>query len=269
MLVMASKTIQQGSVNAIRPTAPAMPREHGAWGILLVPFFTAIGVAGVVDAKVCLLLGSILAFYLARTSWLKQNHRWTTLLLVTSALLTAPLLAIWQLWWLPSFGLAALPLAVRKTQHGLAMQLTSIAGLTLTAPSAWYVATGHLDRHALVLWLLNALYFVGGVFQVKMHIAAAINRATLDTAAERLRCGARNLTYHLVALALVGLLVAAAWIPAATLAAFGLALGRALYATLTLSPQLRIKRLGWSEVVYSLLFMLILIATLQPGLSSP
>jgi hypothetical protein len=269
MLVMATTPIPQAAAGATRPAAPAMPREHGAWGILLIPFFTAIGVARVVDAKVLLLLGSILAFYLARTSWLKNDHRWTMLLLAGSALLAAPLLAVWQLWWLPVFGLAAMPLAARKTQHGLAMQLTSIAGLTLTAPAAWYVATGRLDATAAILWLLNALYFVGGVFQVKMHIAAAINRAPLQTFSDRIRRGALNLAYHLAALMLVSALVVAGQVPAATLAAFVLALGRALAATLTLTPQLRIKRLGWSEVVYSLLFMLILIFTMQPGHFSP
>ena len=46
-----------------------MPREHGAWGILLILFATAVGVTGVFDLKVGLLLASVLCFYIARTAY--------------------------------------------------------------------------------------------------------------------------------------------------------------------------------------------------------
>ena len=53
-----------------------LPREHGAWGILLIPFATAAAIAGVFNAPVALLLASVLSFYLARTSFLKGDYRW-------------------------------------------------------------------------------------------------------------------------------------------------------------------------------------------------
>jgi hypothetical protein len=252
-----------GNDKPARPAAPAMPREHGAWGILLVPFISAVAVAGVFNLPVVLLLGSILSFYIARTSWLKSDMRWTIRLLAVSGLLAVPLLAVWRLWWLPVFAVVALPLAARKTGHGLAMQLASIAGLTLTAPAAWYAATGHLDGRAAMLWVLNALYFVGGVFHVKMHLAAAINRVPLDAMRDRWRTGSRNLVYHVGAMAVVAGLSACGWVPAAVLAGFGLALGRAMVATMMLSPKLRIKRLGWSEVVFSLVFMVLVVVALR------
>ena len=100
-----------------------MPREHGAWGILLIPFATAVGVAGIWNLPVALLLVSILCFYVARTSWLKQNYRWTVALLAGSAAFAVPLLIIWKLWWLAAFGVVAVPLAFRKTERGVVMQL--------------------------------------------------------------------------------------------------------------------------------------------------
>jgi hypothetical protein len=164
---------------------PPLPREHGAWGILLIPFATAVSVAGVFDLKVALLLASVLCFYIARTAFLKQNFPWTIRLLAGSAGCALPLLLVWELWWLAAFGAVAAALAFRKTERSIAMQLLAIAGLTMTAPAAWYVATGKLDYR---LWLLNVLYFAGGVFYVKMHIAAAMARR-----ADKLRQGAATM----------------------------------------------------------------------------
>lgn len=136
-----------------------MPREHGAWGILLIPFFTAVGIAGTWNLQLALLLVSMICFYVARTSFLKRETTWTLVLLAGSVVCLAPLLVVWRLWWLTALGAAAAPLAFRKTGRSVATQLIAVAGLTMTAPAAWYAATGNLDRHAWLLWGLNFLYF--------------------------------------------------------------------------------------------------------------
>lgn len=228
---------------AERPVAaarPPMPREHGAWGILLVPFATAVGVAGVWNLPVALLLVSILCFYVARASWLKKNYRWTAALLAGSAACVLPLLLVWKLWWLAAFGAVAAPLAFRKTERSVGMQLLAVAGLTLTAPAAWYAATGTLDYR---LWLLNALYFGGGIFYVKMHIATAMARKP-----------AGRLPVILYYGALAGIL---AWWPVGL--AFAPVIARAFVGAARVSPVLRIKRLGWTEVAYSIVFAVVLI----------
>lgn len=242
-----------------RPLAaskPPLPREHGAWGILLIPFATAVGVAGVFDLKVALLLGSILSFYMARTSFLKRDFQWTFVLLAVSAGCTAPLLLVWKLWWLAAFGGVAGLLAFRKTERSVAMQLLAVCGLTLTAPAAWYVATGQLNQRAWWLWLLNVLYFAGGVFYVKMHVAAAIRRQRFETVTKRMRFGASTLIYY-GALARVGV---ALW-PVGL--AYAPVVVRAVIGVMRLSPILRIKRLGWTEVAYSIAFAVALIVTLR------
>jgi YwiC-like protein len=49
-----------------------MPREHGAWGILLIPFVTAVGIAGTWNVQTALSLVSVMYLYVAGTSFLKQ-----------------------------------------------------------------------------------------------------------------------------------------------------------------------------------------------------
>lgn len=209
-----------------------------------MPFATAVGVAGVWNLPVALLLVSVLCFYIARTSYLKRNYRWMAILLAGSVGATVPLVFVWELWWLPVFGLAAAPLALQPNDRRMIRQLLAVAALTLTAPAAWYTATGELDYR---LWLLNVLYFAGGVFYVKMHVGAAIQRGST-----KLRLGAPTMIYY-------GALtvVAALWQPVGL--AFIPAIARAFVGVVRLTPMLRIKRLGWTEVAHSVVFALLVV----------
>jgi hypothetical protein len=229
---------------------PAVPREHGAWGILLVPFATAAGVAGVFDVKLALLLASVLLFMFARASFLAKRWGWAALLAGASAAGAAPLVIIWKLWWLATFGAMGAAVAVRPTRRESLAQLAAVGGMTLTAPAAWYTATGALDATAWWLWCWNALYFVGGWLYVRMRIAPVALRKQRRGPVIGFFCG---LLLFVLALAWAnvfsyGLLLA--FTPAVTRAAFGV--GR-------LAEPLRIKRLGWSEVALSALFGALLV----------
>ena len=200
------------------------------------------------DAPVALLLVNVFCFYLARTSFLKGDYWWMAGLLAVSLVAAVPVMFVWHRWWFVAFGVGVAPVALRRISRGLAMQLTAVAGLTLTAPVAWYVATGSLGWPAWRLWLLNTLYFAGRVLYVKMHIVAAKHRS-----ASRLRLGAPTLAYHCV---LAG--VAAFWWP------FGLAfvsdMIHAFVGVARLTPVLRIKPLAWTEVAASMVFGMSLVA---------
>lgn len=211
----------------------------------MVPFATAVGVARDWNLPAALLLVSVLCFYVARTSWLKRQWKWMALFLAGSVLAAAPLLRWWKLWWLPVFAMVAGILASRPTGRTVAEQLAGMAGLTLTAPAAWYVLTGRLDATAWRLWLLNVTYFAGGVFYVRMH---------LDAAKKLPGCRTGNLVYHgalAVLLLALGFWGVIAW--PMTLA-FAPLVVRAFVGAARLSPVLRIKRLGWTEVAHSILF---------------
>ena len=225
-----------------------LPREHGAWGILLIPFATAAGIAGVFNVAVALLLASVLCFYLARTPFLKGDYWWMIGLLAGSLVAALTVVFVWHRWWLVAFGAGVAPVALRRNSRGFAMQLTAVAGLTLTAPVAWYGATGSLGWPAWRLWLLNTLYFAGRVLYVKMHIVATRHRN-----ASRLRLGAPTLAYHGV---LAG--VAAFWWPFGL--AFVLDVIHAFVGVTRLTPVLRIKPLAWIEVAASVVFGMSLVA---------
>jgi len=233
---------------------PSVPREHGAWGMLLVPFGTALGVAGAFDLKTALLLASTLFFYVARASWLKQQWSWTALLLAASLAAALPLFVVWKLWWLVAFSGVAAVLAAQPTRRHLLMQLTATVGLVLTAPAAWYTATGRLDATAFWLWLWNGLYFVGGLLYVRMRLAPVTARCGLRWLVLGFFAGLSLFVLALVMANVFSYHLLLAFAPAVTRAAAGV--GR-------LAWPLRIKVLGWSEVAFSVLFGVLLVAALR------
>jgi hypothetical protein len=167
------------------------------------------------------------------------------------------------MWWLVALGAAATPLAFRKTERGVAVQLVAVAGLTLTAPAAWYAVTGRLDTKGFWLWILNALYFGGGVFYVKMHVTAALHRKAFENLAERVRIGTSTLLYYGGAMACLWFMTMWKAIPAAAMLAYVPVALRAVAGVARLTPTLRIRRLGWTEVAYSIVFAASLVVLLR------
>ena len=188
-----------------------VPREHGAWGLLLVPLFTGLVAGFSPEHRVgSLTLFTAAAFSLfalrtpvesllgigaipARTS----EERCTALVGSTCfALLAAACLAV--LMWrgqrsaLLIFGGASacafLGQAVlrRLGRHTrMISQVVAAIGLTCTAPAAYYVGTGRLDTRAFVLWIANWIFAGNQIHFVQLRIHAA--RAT--TFAERFARG--------------------------------------------------------------------------------
>ena len=179
-----------------------IPREHGAWGLLLVPLFTGIA-AGAASAHqvlpLMLFTVAALALFWLRTpvesligagamrAQTAAERRIALLASLALAALSAACLAalLWnrsnpELLYLG--GAAALALVAqmllkrisRKTR--MAAQIAGAIGLTCTAPAAYYVATGRLDARGFALWAANWNFAANQIHFVQLRIHAA--RAT-------------------------------------------------------------------------------------------
>src|SRR5262245_37101437 len=166
-----------------------LPKEHGAWAMLYVPFALGVAVAGWFSWPVLLLFGATTAMFISRESllvWRRARNRGReakeagmllAIYLAIAALCGTPLILVWRLHWLIPLGLfgAALLLvnaeqATRLDERSIAGELLAICGLTLTAPASYYVARGMWDKIAIWLWLLSVLYFASSVFYIKLRI---------------------------------------------------------------------------------------------------
>jgi hypothetical protein len=263
-------------------SASILPKEHGTWAMLLVPWATGAGVARQLGAAEIVLLAALLSAFMAHTQLANHERlrlarrpdpaalgRARRLALGFAGLAAAaalPLVVVRERTALLLFGLlglaltaATLALVRARRDRGLPGQVLAAVALPLAAPTAYYTARGTLGPVAAALWSLNALFFLGAVLYVRLKIAALARRAAGWPVGERLRLagptlaldagilGAAMLTLHAGGLSP---LAALAFLPTAIQTAAGV---------LWLHRPVRLKRLGLLATAHALVFAAVVI----------
>jgi hypothetical protein len=188
-----------GNEGSGRRRALIVPREHGAWGILLVPLVTGASVGLLSGGRVGDLAPfsiAALALFWLRTpveSWMETTpirpRNSAELRLVRNTVVGLALLSIsaliWLFWgghngkllWIGAVaGTAFAGQAVlKRISRGArtAAQMVGAAGLTSTAPAAYYAVTGRFDSAAWALWAANLLFAINQIHFVQLRIRAA------------------------------------------------------------------------------------------------
>jgi len=251
-----------------------LPAEHGAWALWLGPLAIGIGVGGWNGAPTLLLVSSQLFAFLARqplvilvkalsgrrsrndaspaSMWFVGYsllaiisgctllaHGYTQLLWAIAPI--APML-IWQVW-----------LVRNRAERQMTIELAGSGMLALAAPTAYYVATGAIDRTALTLWLLCWLQSAAAIVYVYLRLAQRRLDA-MPSMPERWRMGRRAIAYTTANLAVsIGLAVtrlAPAWTPAAFTAMLAQAIGGTRSPCVGVRPQ----RIGFAQVGATAIF---------------
>ena len=133
-------------------------------------------------------------------------------------------------------------------------QLVGALGLTCTAPAAYYIGTGRLDRQALLLWAVNWIFAGNQIHfvQLRIHAARAI------TFAERFE---RGKFFFMAQLALLPVLVLASLshgFAPFLIIAFVPAVLRGSHWFFRKAEPLDVKRLGWAEMKHGVAFGILL-----------
>jgi len=255
-----------------------LPKEHGAWAMLYVPLAAGALVAGSFPIRLLLLILSATLVFVARESLIGWVRAWkrrrpveeprnrAILYLALGAVAGAPLLIVGKLYWLAAMGLAAATLlafntiqSIRREDRTIAGEIIAIAGLTLTAPAAYYVAGGSWDVTALWLWMLCALYFASSVFYVKARVHALNPRQRQLAVRARRSCT----VYHAV-LALVLLILALTCrLDTFVLIAFSPIMVRSFWYLARPSNRVNLRRVGVIELMHSAIFLLFVTLTFR------
>jgi hypothetical protein len=259
---------------------PPMPKEHGAWAMLYAPLLIAIGFAGRFDTPVWLFIAVVtLAFLahepvatlarfhgapLARKERLQQARLWLIIYAILAAPACALLLFFYNRWHLLTMGVLLMVLfglhtylTSKRIERQFTGEFLGVLSLTLTAPAAYYVALGRIDKLGLLLWLFNLLYFSSAIFYVKMRVSRSVKRSNADLLTWQ--CAG----YHLLLLAGITLIVWRGWFSALVLLAFLPAIGRAFSAMRPEENRLNLKRLGIAEIGYTVAYVLFLVFGLR------
>lgn len=250
-----------------------MPREHGAWAILLLSFFLGLGMAGEVDKKALILLGSILAIHISRapllfwakspTFTLPQGTKLSFFLLASLGLGLALWLVLgYGLWHLLPLGvlgfllfLLHLYLARQRQERSLIGELAGMWALALTAPAAFYTVGGEGWQSSFLAWLLSILFFGSGIFYVRMKVGTYFNKTQSTEQKRRLATS--------FALVVVLLLSYLRWVPSLSLLAFAPITLQAVWGILKTDNELSFRKLGFTQVGHTVIFALLLMLLLR------
>ena len=270
-----------------RRHALIVPREHGAWGLLLVPMITGAGVALHDSLNIlpfaALLIAALALFWMrtpvesllgttAMRAQTKEERRMVMLVIAVLAAKAAMALGalLWAgrnpLLWLIgcAAGAAFVGQAALKQfgrQFRMWSEMVGTIGLTAAAPAAYYVITGKFGITAWMLWLANLIFAGNQIHYVQLRI----HTARVDGLRNKL---GRGWTFAGGQLVMAGLLAAAAvrgWFPGVVLVAFAPILFRGWFYFFRKPVPLMVRRLGWSELSQAVVFCVLFIGAFSVG----
>ena len=256
---------------------PPLPREHGSWAMFFVPMILGIGAAGIVNINVALFVISAFGFFLVRYPlMLAIKSRdvtartdavlWSAVYGAVSVISGGVLLGFLSEWRLVLFAILGilslgiyLGLAFRRAEMSVVGEWMGIAGVALGAPGVYWVGTRTLDVTALLLYLLNVLYFGGTVFYIKFKVREQMRTVSPDaTWHNKLWAGRLTLAYHAMVFIVVVALTIIRCTPMLVAVAFLLPMCKTFAGVLMRPSKLNIPRLGFIELGITAAFALVM-----------
>lgn len=261
-----------------------IPREHGAWGLLLQPFVAGAVLVGHwtwlwIPALGLVLLGFLLRaplIVIARHRWVWRRHgpehkaaqRWVAIELggvIACLVLLGRSTALLPLLGLAAVGglltVAAVWVTIRNRQRLIPFQMVSTAGLSTTALLAALVGTGGVPGWAWWLWGISAAHAMASILVVHARLKS---RAALRVGGST---GTLKSTFAAQTLQLAGAAAVAMvhWRLAVPLIGSAVANGAELWRLRTpVHLQETLTRVGYRTLAVALLHMAVTIACLWP-----
>jgi hypothetical protein len=266
-----------------RRRALILPREHGAWGLLLVPMVTGAGVAFHQASHIfplILLLTAALALFWLRTplesllgtsamraQTLEESHTLRSAIVLFAGIAAVALAALlWagrnaDLWPLGAAVAAAFiaQAVLKKLSRRTRMlsEMVGTVGLTASAPAAYYVITGEFNATAWMLWLANILFAGDQIHYVQLRI----HTAKIQGFRAKLAHGWGFALGQALMTGIITLACLARLMPPIASLAFAPLLFRGWFYFVQEPTPLVVRRLGWSELKHATAFCVLLIAT--------
>jgi hypothetical protein len=265
------RTQQQTRIRAL-----TFPREHGAWGLLLIPLVTGavIGIPyGHGPGNLILFLTAALSIFWLRTPVesyfgmglmrIGNGEERKAVLRTIAALAPVVALSLGALLWnshdtalllIGCIGATAFAVQSALRLFGRRFRMISQAigsiGLTSTAAGAYYAVAGRLDVRAFAVWFACWLFAGDQIHYVQLRLRGS----KLANATARLTAARYFLIGQIVMLAIVGAAIRFDLLPVYAVAAFVPAVFRGCAWPVNKKLEMNLTRLGVSELLQSLAF---------------
>jgi hypothetical protein len=266
-----------------RHRALIVPREHGAWGLLLVPMITGAGVAFRQCSHIfplILLSAAALALFWLRTpaesllgtsamrAQTSEEARTVKLAIaILGGIATLALCALlWagrnaDLWPLGAAVAVAFILQALLKKLGrrarMLSQIVGTIGLTASAPAAYYVITGNFDFTAWMVWLANILFAGDQIHYVQLRL----HTAKLEDFRTKIAHGWTFALGQALMTTILTLACMSRLMPVLVSLAFAPLLFRGWFYFVQEPSALIVRRLGWNELKHATAFCVLFIAT--------
>ena len=280
-----SETGHEELLNKVRRQrrhALILPREHGAWGLLLVPMITGAGVAFHRASNVAplILLGtaalalfwlrtpleSLLGTTAMRVQNLEEAHAVRSVIALLGAVAAAALgVLLWagrnpDLWLLGAAvaGAFVLQAALKKLGRSARMvsEMVGTIGLTAAAPAAYYVITGEFNTNAWMLWIANLLFAGDQIHYVQLRI----HSAKIEGFRAKLAKGWPFAVGQAIMTAVITIACLDRLMPPIASIAFAPLLFRGWFYFIAEPGPLVVRRLGWNELKHATAFCVLFIS---------
>ncbi|MYL34921.1 hypothetical protein GLW05_15100 [Pontibacillus yanchengensis] len=166
-----------------------LPKQHGAWAMLLVPFLLGITSSTFTSTHIPLFLGWLFLYLstypllmLVKGKKKKEYYKWSGIYVgFTLLFLAIVLLNEWKMLY---FGLMMIPLfivnlyfAKKKKERAFLNDVTAIIVFCIGGLASYYLGAGSLDKQGWMIAILCFLFFLGSTFFVKTMIREKKNVA--------------------------------------------------------------------------------------------
>lgn len=279
-----NSSVETDSNHRITPGAPLsgsvlkllVPREHGSWGMWLLPLITG-AVTGIAQsnhfpgwAVLWFFVAALTAFlayqplevllggslFKARTSTERQSVViWILLMVALGGMAAFDLVVLGRgrVLWFAALGAACFAVRIwlgLKRNFRVTRQILGALSLSSAAPAAYYVVCGFLDSKALLLWAANWLFAAGQIEYVQLRVRTIAAR----TSREKFSAGLNLFAYHLALVIFAFIGTARHWAGPLFAIAFIPAMLRILAWIMSKPARINFHSLGFSELFHSLAF---------------
>jgi hypothetical protein len=260
-----------------------IPKEHGAWAILILPYFIGVTVGGGISGRGILGFFGLLLLFLSRQPMhliLKMYFSEVSLQRIKRGELWPAFLLFFGvgvgifLWLIIRFGLGEVIiiglialflflfhtcLALYRKERTLIGELLGVALLTISAPVGVVLSGGKFSKGTLILWLLNIFYFAGSIFYIKMRKKAARTRKRIPSFPFNINLVKECLAYIVLLIIILVLLVFTKSVPVLVPLAFIPMVIHTLWSIIVLRPKFEIMKQGLVQTSLSLIFCVLIV----------